>query len=136
MLGAYPSLEICSRLPGGRLPWPRPPGAVLLGVLAAPHWASSRPQWAVSRHSKLCSPIPALTIKVCWAAWPEGKGWSLSSPESRCGSEEAGDDRTGETGFHTGPCELIQLDHAGLTDSGHWKTPRNENQVLFSRNPR
>lgn len=124
---------------------------MIWGVTVVPHWAS--PQWglltaalALSIPRGLCRgihgsvfpylPISTLTIKACWAAWPEGRGWSLSSPGSRCHSREGGDDRTGKTGFHPGPSELMRLDHVGPADRGHWKPPRKENQVPFSRNPR
>lgn len=120
-------------------------------MMVAPHWAS--PQWGLLTaalglriprglcqgiHGSVfpCLPISALTIKACWAARPKWRGWSLSSSGSHCHSGEAGDDRTGKTGFHTGPCELMRPDHVGPADRGHWKPPRKEHQVPFSRNPR
>lgn len=41
MLGAGPDLGVCSQLPGGRLPWLRHPGALLLGMVRPPHLVSS-----------------------------------------------------------------------------------------------
>lgn len=132
-------LEPCSQLLCGRLccsGWWCPLTA------ACSQWLQLTAVLELHVHSGLCwvrmvlSSYPYFENTGLLARLAQGKRLVWSSPRSRCSLEEVGGDRTGETGFHTVPCELIQPDLAGLTESNQWKTPRNENKALFSRNPR
>lgn len=139
MLGDFPDLEICSQCQQVRLPWPWPPGAMLLGMKVSPHWGTytratvdcccsgaSHPQWA----------LVALPSSPCvWPGWPKGKGWSLSSLGSCFSWEETGDDRTGVLLSTLCPVSRYRLTMQVLQREVTVKTPGNENKVLFSRIP-
>lgn len=107
-------------------------------LLLEPHPSSPCSPWAVVGHPWLCVPTPALGIKFCWPAWPEGKIGVCPAQDHISAL------RREEMTKLVGPVSKLcpgswRVDTAWPHRSYRERspeTPRNENRVLFSRNPR